>query len=985
MRFRLHSLAAAILALGGCASTPHNSGSLEQQARFSGTTLGDLENTDITIEKQQLQQATASQALESYRQAAELFDDPERKARTLRRMADLAMQSAEESDTADADSDEDAKLDKRVDQVVYDNTMQQVKTTKNQERKLALLDLADSMAPSADKKQIDYHTAISLYKELLNSTKSPKERAEAYYMLSKAYAMDGDLDKSRDSLDALVTQYPHSEWALEAQFRRGEMLYSEGDYDMAEKAYADVIRRGSDNEFYTQALYKHGWSDYKLGEYQLAEKSFFTLMDTLHGNAKLDDDTSMESKLYADTQRVISLGFSNLDGAKSVRDWFARNGHKDYEPDIYRALGQVYLSQERFRDAAQTYDMFVQVYPDSILAPQFSTLQIDAYQKGGFPTLVLPAKEAFVEHYGVHSKFWASHPNVHEQYASLLKQHILDLAQYYHVIAQKSGKPADYQAPARWYREYLQTPPVDKRQPEINYRYADVLFASEDYQGAISEYQNTAYNYTGYADAGDAAYDGLVSYQKLLAQLGDKHPEQTSSWRQKKVASALHYAKQFPNHKQVNPVLHDTAEDQLALGDTQGAVKTAGLLVTRQPAPPAELLLYGWATIANGEFDLGRFQDAEMAYKKVLAMDNLSANKRPDYQEKLATSIYRQGEQLRDQGNLSQAAATFLRVGQTVPSASVRKNADFDAATLYIKQGDNASAIPVLESFRKRYPHDPLAETIPDKLAVASEATGNFTAAAGELTLIAQRYQGKNDELSRQALWRAAKMQDRADQPQASIALYQQYLQAWPKPYDFRSEAQYRLVELARKTGDKQAETHWLKALVSSYHDAGKQANDRVAWLAAYASFTLAGPQFDQFKSIQLTQPLKTSLAAKTGVMKQALANYQAVADIGVAEFATAANYKIGEMYRLLAKSLVHSERPSGMGDMEKEEYTMLLEDKALPYEDKAIDILIANADLVTDDIYDQWVKKSFAALAELIPGRYAKFEQVEPYVDTIY
>ena len=59
--------------------------------------------------------------------------------------------------------------------------------------------------------------------------------------------------------------------------------------------------------------------------------------------------------------------------------------------------------------------------------------------------------------------------------------------------------------------------------------------------------------------------------------------------------------------------------------------------------------------------------------------------------------------------------------------------------------------------------------------------------------------------------------------------------------------------------------------------------------------------------------------------------------------------------------------------------------DKAFPYEDQAIDILIANTNLVTDDIYDQWVKKSFGALAELIPGRYAKFEQVESYVDIIY
>lgn len=210
-------------------------------------------------------------------------------------------------------------------------------------------------------------------------------------------------------------------------------------------------------------------------------------------------------------------------------------------------------------------------------------------------------------------------------------------------------------------------------------------------------------------------------------------------------------------------------------------------------------------------------------------------------------------------------------MGQTVPEAAVRKNAEFDAATLFINQGRSTAAIPVLEAFRERYPDDPLTDTIPDKLAIAYEKEGNYTAAAGELQLIAANYKSDDPELSRQALWKAAEMQDRAEQPQASIALYQQYLQEWPQPYDFRSEAQFRLVELSRKTGNSERETYWLQQLVTSYREAGNEANDRVAWLAAYASFTLAEPNFQEFKRISLSQPLKTSLAAKTDVMKKPL------------------------------------------------------------------------------------------------------------------
>ena len=977
-RFRLHGLAAAMIALGGCASAPQN-GTLEQQARFGGTTLADLESTDIIIEEQQLESASTQDALNSYRQAAELFDDPERRAKTLRRMADLALTSATEQEMG---SEDDSDLEQKVDKVVYDNTMEQVNTTPDNERKLALLDLAGTMAPSLADHDVDYDTAISLYQELLNSTDDPGQRAEAYYLLSKAYAMDGNLEQAQASLDALVSQYPNSEWALESQFRRGEMLFSDGDYEYAEQAYADVIKRGTDNEFYNQALYKRGWSHYKLGDYELAQGSFFTLLDNLNGSSELADDTSMENKLFTDTQRVVSLAFSNLDGPDSVRNWFARNGNRDYEPAIYRSLGQVYLGQERFRDAAEAFDMFVQVYPDSTLAPEFSSLQIEAYQKGSFPTLVLPAKEKFIQHYGINSDYWGRHPDIREQYVSLLKGHILDLAEYHHVLAQQSGKPADYREPARWYQEYLNTPPASEDQGKVNHRYAEVLYAAEDYATAISEFERTAYQYPDYEKGGDAAFNALVAYQKILD--GNPDAEQENAWRKKKIASAQQYGQRFPAHPEVPNVLHDTAEDQLALGDVEGAVKTAGILVNRQPPPSAELMRYGWATIANGEFDLGRFKVAEMAYGKLLDMQ-MSPEQRSLYREKLAVSIYRQAEQQQEQGNLDIAAATFLRVGQTVPEAAVRKNAEFDAATLFINQGRSTAAIPVLEAFRERYPDDPLTDTIPDKLAIAYEKEGNYTAAAGELQLIAANYKSDDPELSRQALWKAAEMQDRAEQPQASIALYQQYLQEWPQPYDFRSEAQFRLVELNRKTGNSERETYWLQQLVTSYREAGNEANDRVAWLAAYASFTLAEPNFQEFKRISLSQPLKTSLAAKTDVMKKALADYQAVADIGVAEYATAANYKIGEMYRVLARDLIASERPKGLDELELEEYTMLLEDKAFPYEDQAIDILIANTNLVTDDIYDQWVKKSFGALAELIPGRYAKFEQVESYVDIIY
>src|SRR5690606_7328225 len=101
-----------------------------------------------------------------------------------------------------------------------------------------------------------------------------------------------------------------------------------------------------------------------------------------------------------------------------------------YEQQIYRSLGGVYLRQERYRDAADSYAMFVKEHPEDVAAPEFSSLEIKAYEDGHFPSLVLPAKQAFVEHYGIHSNFWKNHAGQRDSYTAQLKAHLLDLATY---------------------------------------------------------------------------------------------------------------------------------------------------------------------------------------------------------------------------------------------------------------------------------------------------------------------------------------------------------------------------------------------------------------------------------------------------------------------------------------------------------------------------------------------------------------------------
>ena len=74
------------------------------------------------------------------------------------------------------------------------------------------------------------------------------------------------------------------------------------------------------------------------------------------------------------------------------------------------------------------------------------------------------------------------------------------------------------------------------------------------------------------------------------------------------------------------------------------------------------------------------------------------------------------------------------------------------------------------------------------------------------------------------------------------------------------------------------------------------------------------------------------------------------------------------------------SQRPGDLSEEELEQYDILLEEQAFPFEEKAIEIHTSNADRTKDGFYDQWIKKSIELLAELQPVRYQKPEKTQIY-----
>jgi hypothetical protein len=210
------------------------------------------------------------------------------------------------------------------------------------------------------------------------------------------------------------------------------------------------------------------------------------------------------------------------------------------------------------------------------------------------------------------------------------------------------------------------------------------------------------------------------------------------------------------------------------------------------------------------------------------------------------------------------------------------------------------------------------------------------------------------------------------------------FVKHFPQPLNPAIEARNKLSSMTAKAGDTRARDYWLRDIIAADRAAGAARTDRSRALAARATLTLAIPVREEFRRIKLVVPLKKSLAEKRKAMEAALKAYSQAADYQVADVTTAATFESAELYRQLGKDLMSSERPKKLSKEEMEQYDVLLEEQAFPFEEKAIKLHEVNAARAKDGTYDEWVQQSFGALAQLNPGRYGKVEIGEQLVESI-
>jgi tetratricopeptide (TPR) repeat protein len=903
-------------------------------------TVGDLRKKTAPVQAGPAAPVDAAKVRESYRRFLELdTGDPELRAEALRRLADLELESADAA-------------------------------------------RGDGTGPAAGGPET--RAAIVLYERLLAQAPDHPRIDSVLYQLGRAWEAEGDAERALSYLDQLAARFPASRHIEEAQFRRGEILFSAQRWADAEAAYEAVIRIGSESAFYEQALYKHGWALFKQSRIDESSVSFLAVLDRKLLNAagveveSLDQLSRADRELVEDTMRILGIQFTADDPARALTSALAEHDSPAYGWRLHASLGDLLVEKQRYTDAANTYRAYAAQHPEDAHSPVLQGRAIEAYLKGGFAELALQGKREYVESYAFGGPFWASRTRASApEVVAQLKSNLHDLAQHYHALAQKSRKPADYQQAARWYRDLLQSFPDEPDIAETNYLLAGLLFESGQFREAAIEYERTAYDLPSGPRTGTAAYSSLLAYDRHAESLKGAELE---TWRAQSLASELRFASTFPAHAEAAAVQVRAMQQLFDRRDFERAIAAAGTVLTWLPPVPVEHERLALNVTADSEFELARFDRAEAAYARLQPLVPPGDKAREAIDERIAASIYKQAEARQAAGDANGAVDDFLRIASSAPNASIRVNAEYDAGALLLREKQWPRAIEVLEAFRRDHATHALMADLPRRLAGAYIEAGRPLEAAVELERISDTAT-ESAEARRLALEQAADLNEKGGHPERAAVNWANFVQQYPEPVAPAIEARQKLADFAALSHDAAGRQRWLGAIVAADATAGSGRTDRTRYLAARASLELATPARDAFYAIQLTAPLKKSLAAKKSAMEAAVKAYTSTAEYAVAEVTTAATFELAELYRRLGKDILESEQPAGLDADALEQYVTLLEEQAYPFEEKAIEVHAINAARTGSGVYDEWVRKSFAALAGLMPARYGKTELISDYI----
>jgi TolA-binding protein len=870
----------------------------------------------------------------------------------------------------------------------------------------------------------NYSKPRARFLRVLKNYKSFSQYDLALYVDGFLANEEGKFADALGRFNKIIEWFPKSRFIPDAHMVRAEYEFTKDapNYQTAFNEYEEVLKY-KDNDLYDLALFKSAWTLWRLGKSEEAAQRFLKVFQAT------EDGARTKGKSRAELDELQSEALKNLvavfveDEKNSAEDMFkflVKAGGDKFAGRIVRALAEAFYEQSHYERGIEAYRLLIKLEPTNPDCNEFalriaqghSTLESWKELENDYKLVVKDyvGPQQVAGKPKVAGSGWAQvqTPATLAAAEKASEKQIREDAVGLHAKAQadKTSK-GEYAAAAALYKVYLSRFGQRPEAYDVNYNLGEINFyhlnnaagSAEAYLAAVRMNPKGPLSRT-------ALYNALAALEVARAaefeatKTAGKKQEESPTDRTLTEAMEL-YIKTYPTDKQIPELLFRQGKLYYDYQVYDPAVRQWGLLLEKYPndkyaAGAGELILDSF----NKSEDYANIETWARRLKSAPSFQS------PEQQSRLNNlivgAVFKQGEFFAGKGEHGKAAEAYLRAAKEFPkeqrAAQAAVNAEVEARRAADLATLSAAAKILIDNHRGREEAAEgvwIAATTYQEVGLFSEAaayhavitdswpkSSHHKDAAYNAVLLrttvgehdkaidsGQKFKKyyPRDESADEVTFLMGKAHEKADKKAEAAALYDAYSRS-ARSVGSQIEALVRLATV--KSGDDRAASAALERAIQLYKARKSTVDDRGKYYAAKARYMQGESILKKFQEVKIegdVKQLKTRLKSKTELLKKAAETFLSTAEIGAAEWTTAALYQIGVTYESFSKALLNSPPPANLNAEEKDMYQQSIDEFVVPIEERALEAYESGwRKAIELGIFNSWTAKMREALGRL-------------------
>jgi outer membrane protein assembly factor BamD (BamD/ComL family) len=847
---------------------------------------------------------------------------------------------------------------------------------------------AQSAGGSAPLPVVDHAQALTLYRHLLAEDLDFPHRDAVLFNAGMLLADTGD-PAAGDYFTRLLTEFPASAYVQEASLRLGDLAFDAQDLTAGVKHYQRAAT-GPDPSLQAIALYKTGWAHYNVDRFEAAAVAFRGVLDLYASDASVHVQAEIEHE--AEQYFVYSLAAAG--GAQAFERAFPAGPERPYERRVLRAMGQHFRRYGELGNATQADELYLQRWPSDPAALDVAGRLAETQSRAERPNEERATRLHWAEQFAPGGA-WAqaqSSDSLRAAGAGFARSAWHDVALESHRKARQTGSRDEWRTALTHYQTLLTRWPGDSSAATYHLYSGEACAELGEFAAALQHYRTAA------ATGRDsirvraawqtvAVTDRWYESTRPAPVRGVARAAGSDSLALAVMAAADQFIEQDPHHPQAADLVW--RECQLALAHGWSDVTLIQLARFTRDYPSDKRAPLAAGERAETYFRRGDFGPAGDAFEEALVIARRAgADSLVRRAEKaLPVCAFREAEAAvaQDSTRHERHAELFEEVAKRWPGYEYATVAQYRAGLAWLAAGHTQDGVRALESLAERWPAHALTRDANLKCAQAWEAVNDHERASRAYLEFSQKHPA--DASADEAWLKAADLCDSAGLGTRADDLRAQYLKRWPADQETALEILEKLAhqELARLTPERTLAS----LLVTPKPGVKGAASAPVSYLAQYLKRAAQKPSlaskpllaevryrfgeeaFQRYGALRLTQPLAKSIAAKQRLLDSVLVRYRRTVDMGVAEWAHAATYRIGETLVGFGEALEQSERPADLLGDDLKAYENVLMEQSVTFHERGETVWTDLLKRTHGSVADAWTTRAQGALWSRLGSRF--------------